>query len=107
VSAAAVAALQAVSQPAAVAPVPTLDAAAGAAPDAAGRFGQLVTNGLSGLNDNLLAAQAGMQSLAAGTAPDLHRVMAQIEESQLSFQLMLQVRNRLLQAYDDVMKMQV
>jgi flagellar hook-basal body complex protein FliE len=108
VSAEAVAALSALSQGSSAAPVASAvvpTAAPGV--DAAGQFGQLVSDGLGKVNESLLAAQAGMQGLAAGTAPDLHRVMIQMEESQLSFQLMLQVRNRLLEAYQDVMKMQV
>ena len=33
--------------------------------------------------------------------------MIRLEEAALSFQLMLQVRNRVLEAYQDVMRMQV
>jgi flagellar hook-basal body complex protein FliE len=48
-----------------------------------------------------------MQRLAAGEVQNLHQIMIRLEESKLSFQLMLQVRNRLLEAYQDVMKMQI
>jgi flagellar hook-basal body complex protein FliE len=34
-------------------------------------------------------------------------VMLSLEEAQLSFQLVTQVRNRLLEAYQDVLKMQI
>jgi flagellar hook-basal body complex protein FliE len=101
----AIAAAAAVAPSAGLTPLPQLADAAGAG--AAGQFGQLVADGLGRVNESLLDAQSGMQELAAGTAPDLHRVMIRIEESQLSFQLMMQVRNRLLDAYQDVMKMQV
>jgi flagellar hook-basal body complex protein FliE len=38
---------------------------------------------------------------------NLHQVMLHLEESRIGLQLLLQVRNRVLEAYQDVMKMQV
>jgi flagellar hook-basal body complex protein FliE len=70
-------------------------------------FGQLVTQGLEQVNNTLLASQVGMQRLAAGEVGNLHQVMLRMEESRLAFQLMLQVRNRLLESYQEVMRMQV
>jgi flagellar hook-basal body complex protein FliE len=70
-------------------------------------FGQLVTQGLEQVNNTLLASQVDMQRLAAGDVGNLHQVMLRMEESRLSFQLMLQVRNRLLESYQEVMRMQV
>ena len=84
-----------------VAPAPA------AAPGAAGTFGKLVNEGLAHVNDQLLASQTGLQHLATGEVQNLHQLMIQLEESRLSFQLMLQVRGRLLEAYQDVMKMQI
>jgi flagellar hook-basal body complex protein FliE len=70
-------------------------------------FGDLVTQGLSRVNETLQAGEVGLQRLAAGDMQNLHQVMIKLEESRLSFQLLMQVRNRLLEAYQDVMKMQV
>lgn len=70
-------------------------------------FGQMVSQGINGVNQNLLVSQADMQQLAAGNVQNLHQVMIRLEESHLSFQLLMQVRNRLLEAYQDVMKMQI
>ena len=78
-----------------------------ATPDAAGLFGQMVSDGLAHVNDQLLTSQTGLQRLATGEVQNLHQVMIQLEESRLSFQLMLQVRGRLLEAYQDVLKMQI
>jgi flagellar hook-basal body complex protein FliE len=46
-------------------------------------------------------------TLAVGNAENLHQIMIRLEESRLSFQLLMQVRGRLLEAYQDVMKMQI
>lgn len=70
-------------------------------------FGDLVSHGLTHVNEKLAAGEAGLQRLATGDMQNLHQVMIQLEESRLSFQLLMQVRARLLEAYQDVMKMQV
>jgi flagellar hook-basal body complex protein FliE len=87
--------------------MPAVSSIQPAAADAAGQFGQLVTQGLDHVNSDLVASQVDMQRLATGDTGDLHRIMIHLEETQLSFQLMMQVRSRLLDAYSDVMKMQV
>lgn len=62
---------------------------------------------LGGLNAQLVAAEQGVQKLAAGTAANLHDVMLQLEQARLALQLASQVRSRVLEAYQDVMRMQV
>lgn len=70
-------------------------------------FGGLVSQGLQQVNNQLLAEQTDLQQLALGDVQNLHQIMIRMEETRLSFQLLLQVRNRLLEAYQDVMKMQI
>lgn len=70
-------------------------------------FSDLVTQGLQQVNQQLLASQTDLQQLAVGNVQNLHQIMIRLEESKLSFQLMMQVRSRLLEAYQDVMKMQL
>lgn len=70
-------------------------------------FGKLVTEGLGEVNRALMGSQVDLQQLATGKAENLHQIMIRLEESRISFQLFLQVRNRLLEAYQDIMKMQV
>lgn len=73
----------------------------------ASSFSALVSNGLGKVNDQLVTSQQDLQRLALGDAQNLHQIMIQLEETRMSFQLMMQVRNRLLEAYQDVMKMSV
>jgi flagellar hook-basal body complex protein FliE len=70
-------------------------------------FGRMVSDGLHALDARLKTSQADLQQLALGEAQNLHEVMIRLEESRIAFQLMLQARNRVLEAYQDVMKMQV
>mgnify|MGYP003580200421 CR=1 FL=1 len=78
-----------------------------AAVSAGPSFAQIVSEGLQGVNQQLVASQADLQQLALGETRNLHEVMVRLEESRISFQLLMQVRNRVLEAYQDVMRMQV
>jgi flagellar hook-basal body complex protein FliE len=85
------------------------EAAAGVneAPDAVGTaFDQLVSS-FQSLNSQLIAGQESVTQLALGHTDNLHRVMMNLEQTRLSFELMLAVRNKALEAYQDLMRMQV
>lgn len=62
---------------------------------------------LSAVNNQLVGADIDIQKLAVGETQNLHEVMIRLEEARHSFQLLVQVRNRLLEAYQEVMRMQV
>lgn len=49
----------------------------------------------------------GVQSIALGETDNLHQVMMDMERTRLTFELMLQVRNKTLEAYQELMRMQV
>lgn len=48
-----------------------------------------------------------VENFMAGTEGNIHEVMAAVEEARLSFQLMMEIRNKLLDSYQEVMRMQV
>jgi flagellar hook-basal body complex protein FliE len=70
-------------------------------------FGNIFSDGLKQVNQQLMTSQADLQGLALGNVENLHHVMIRLEESRISFQLMMQIRSRMLEAYQDVMKMQI
>lgn len=70
-------------------------------------FGQWFSSEISGVNDRLVSVDRDIQNLALGGTQNLHQVMINMEEARHSFQLLVQVRNRLLEAYQEVMRMQV
>lgn len=74
---------------------------------AAPGFSNRMEQELVSLNTQLKAAEQGIQKLAAGTAENLHEVMLQLEQARLAMQVAAQVRSRVLEAYQDVMRMQV
>jgi flagellar hook-basal body complex protein FliE len=107
---AAIQSVAAVGTPLAATPMPGLPTM-GTSVSAAGApgpgFGEMVSQGIDTVNQQLLVSQTDLQQLATGDAQNLHQIMIRLEESRLSFQLMLQVRNRVLEAYQDIMKTQV
>ena len=58
---------------------------------------------------NQLQQEAGktVVDLATGKMDNLHQVVAALSEADLSFRLMMQVRNKLVEAYKEIMRMQV
>ena len=48
-----------------------------------------------------------MTQLATGETQDLHQVMIAVEKVNLALQLTLQIRNKMLEAYQEIMRMQV
>ncbi|MGV2895809.1 flagellar hook-basal body complex protein FliE [Achromobacter sp. AGC78] len=70
-------------------------------------FESMVNAGLVGVNRALLRTEVDAQRLAVGDVQNLHEVMIHMEEAKASFQLFLQVRNRLMDAYQEVMRMQI
>ena len=99
-----IAAIGAIQEPS-LAPTAGLAGIGGA--QQSGEFTNLVTDGIGQVNDQLMTSQAQLQQLAAGAPVNLHQVMIGLEESRMSFQLLMQVRNRLLDGYQEVMRMQV
>jgi flagellar hook-basal body complex protein FliE len=71
-------------------------------------FGSLFTSAINSVNETQQASGALSKAYAEGDpSVDITRVMIQSQKSAVAFQAMLQVRNKMVQAYEDVMKMPV
>ena len=70
-------------------------------------FVDVLGDAFSKLNGQLNAADASMANFAAGGSADLHTVMLQMQEASLGLKVGLQVRDRLLEAYQELMRMQI
>lgn len=51
-------------------------------------------------------AQAKVAGVLEGTGTDVHSAMIAVEKADLSFQLMMQVRNKIVSAYEEISRMQ-
>lgn len=52
-------------------------------------------------------AKASVERFLAGEAEELHQVALNAQQAELSFELFLQVRNKVVSAYQEIMRMQV
>ena len=59
------------------------------------------------LNTKLSQADMQVRQLAVGDNTNVHQVMMSLEKARLSLELVVQVRNKVLEAYQSVMQMQV
>lgn len=83
-----------------------VDGAPPTAPAAGAPFGELLRGALGDLGHSQGRAARLAEDFELGTGNiDLPQVMVELQKSRLKFQLALQVRNRLVSAYQDIMNM--
>ncbi len=71
-------------------------------------FAQVLKNSIDKVNETQQSAtQMAEQMVAGDTSKNLHEVMIALQTASVSFQEMVQVRNKLVSAYQDVMNIQV
>ncbi len=71
-------------------------------------FAQILQGSIEKVNQTQMKADQMAEKLAAGdTNQNLHEVMIALQTASVSFQEMVQVRNKLVSAYQDMMNMQV
>ena len=71
-------------------------------------FAQVLQNSIAKVNQSQVQADQMAEKLASGdTSQNLHEVMIALQTASVSFQEMVQVRNKLVTAYQDVMNIQV
>ncbi|ODB85640.1 flagellar hook-basal body complex protein FliE [Candidatus Thiodiazotropha endoloripes] len=70
-------------------------------------FSTWFENQISELNTQINNSENEVRKLATGETNNIHHVMLSLEKAKLSFDLLLQVRSKALDAYQDIMKMQL
>ncbi|HZU37503.1 MAG TPA: flagellar hook-basal body complex protein FliE [Gemmataceae bacterium] len=70
-------------------------------------FTSVIKNLLADANSQQVQADQAIQGLASGHADSLHQVMLSVAKADLSFRMVLEIRNRLTEAYQEIMRMQV
>jgi flagellar hook-basal body complex protein FliE len=72
-----------------------------------GGFGQMLASSLDKLDQVQANADQQVQGLATGNAQDLSTVVMSVEQASLEVQLASQVRNKAVDAYNDIFRMQI
>lgn len=71
------------------------------------KFGEALKTSIAEVNQAQISADRAAEQIAAGETKNLHGAMIKLEEADISLRLMVQVRNKAVEAYQEVMRMQV
>jgi flagellar hook-basal body complex protein FliE len=69
-------------------------------------FRDLLHSAIDDIKELEGSAQAQVSGVLEGTGTDVHSAMIAVEKADLSFQLMMQVRNKIVSAYEEISRMQ-
>jgi flagellar hook-basal body complex protein FliE len=72
-----------------------------------GSFQNLLGDFVGEVNSKQVAAGDAVAGLMSGKNVSLHQAMISMEEASVSFQMMVEVRNKLLDSYQELMRMQI
>jgi flagellar hook-basal body complex protein FliE len=70
-------------------------------------FSRWLGSEINQLNVNMTGAELGLTQLATGESGNLHNVMLDLHKAKVEFQLAVQIRNKVLEGYQEVMRMQI
>jgi len=70
-------------------------------------FGDTIKDAVSKVNDLQSGADQVANKLASGDSVEIHQAMIAMQKASMALQFTIQVRNKVLDAYQEIMKMQV
>ena len=77
------------------------------ADDVTKSFESTLNDFVHNVNDLQSSANTAIDKMASGQAADVHEVMVAVEKAKVSFDLLLEIRNKMLDAYRQIMQMQM
>jgi flagellar hook-basal body complex protein FliE len=75
-------------------------------PTAESSFGDMLQDAFEHVDQLQQEANYKVRSMLEGTSGDVHNAMIAVQKADLSFELMMQVRNKMVQAYQEIERMQ-
>jgi flagellar hook-basal body complex protein FliE len=75
--------------------------------ESAKSFQSMLNDAISDVNNEQIEGYKSMEGLATGKVTNLQEAVQQIEEAELSLKLALEVKNKALSAYKEIMNMQI
>jgi len=85
----------------------TFQASTALAPQPSTGAFQGLVDAVGNINEQMRTNDKAVQAMALGETGNLHEVMMNLEKTRLTFELALAVRNKTLEAYQELMRMQV
>jgi len=71
-----------------------------------GGFAETLHSAMAEMGQLSSEAETGVAGVLEGNGVDVHRALIAVEKADLSFQLMMQVRNKIVSAYQEISRMQ-
>lgn len=68
-------------------------------------FQDMFSGFLKDVNDMQLKADQSIQKMVSGEVKDVHQVMLAVGEAKVAFNLLLEIRNKTMEAYQEVLRM--
>jgi flagellar hook-basal body complex protein FliE len=84
-----------------------MEKATGGEPKTKTSFADTLKDSINKVTELHKEASTEAEKLAKMESQDLHTAMIAMEKADISFQLMMQIRNRIINAYEEIMRMQV
>jgi flagellar hook-basal body complex protein FliE len=81
-------------------------AAAGSAAESTGGFADTLRGAMQEMGQLSSQAETKVAGVLEGNGGDVHTALIAVEKADLSFQLMMQVRNKIVSAYQEISRMQ-
>lgn len=70
-------------------------------------FGDFLQDSITKVNTLQNEADSAMQKLASGESRDMHETLLAVEKAEIAFKAMNQVRSKVIDAYKEIMRMQI
>ncbi|HUA85565.1 MAG TPA: flagellar hook-basal body complex protein FliE [Bryobacteraceae bacterium] len=90
-----------------IAPIAPQPVAPEAAQGSTTPFGDVLSSAIQEVEGTRASSDQSIQQFLSGEGGDLHATILSSERADLEFQMFLQVRNKVVSAYQEIMKMQV
>ena len=70
-------------------------------------FGEILKESVNKVDNLEMEADKAIQDFTVGGSETIHETMIAVEKAEISFKLLMEVRNKLIEAYQEVMRMQI
>lgn len=70
-------------------------------------FSDMVQNAINSVDQAQKTADQNVENIVTGKSDNIHEAMISMEKAQLSFQLMMEVRNKAIETYKELSRMQI
>jgi flagellar hook-basal body complex protein FliE len=87
-------------------PITSVPNAGGGSAPAPNSFGDMVSNFVQQTNQDQVQSDQAVSDLLQGKTDNVQDVVLAAAKAEMSFQLFMEIRNRLISAYNDLMRMQ-